>query len=482
MPNNRKQPSLEKARQRNMHLILIATGFLLGSFVTTAVILNLQVLLESVGRSLSTLCIQGPVRTLQVLKSPPFKASCEMNMTLQEARTEIRLATSPSSSPSKSRTLQDIRILVAIAAFDFNQIPHLESVLDSYHDICVAGARVDVVVHATIPYPVTFIDLLNSRFTCDTFSIQIVLKSTALRLHLVDCHRQLFYDRIQDYDLFIYTEEDIQVTPRTVATYLQESQYIQETLANSMEHSFSDFNVGIVRYEFNYPSNVVIDDKTRHATKNVTRVYWEHSSFEPPLIPNAMDVVPQGAQLAERYVYMKNHHQGMFLATRELLLAWKARSNCNFHIIKNRPGRRSQPTEGTQRVWMSSHQLLSPRHCNVQQVLPKDKFGALTVLHLPNKNYRRVGKYRKREFSDGTEEFDQSPDLLSALQLHLAMRKAWPPKPQPTYRGTISMIDDVESKRTPLLERRLKEYRDYVNRGGVLSDYDFTRTLLLEDE
>ena len=52
-----------------------------------------------------------------------------------------------------------------------------------------------------------------------------------------------------------------------------------------------------------------------------------------------------------------------------------------------------------------------------------EKFGALTVLHVPNKNYRRVGKYRKRKFSDGTEEFDINPDLLTAMQLHLEVRE-----------------------------------------------------------
>ena len=129
---------------------------------------------------------------------------------------------------------------------------------------------------------------------------------------------------------------------------------------------------------------------------------------------------------------------------------------------------------------MSSQQLFGKRHCNVQQVLPKDKFGALTVLHVPNKNYRRVGKYRKRVFSDGTEQFEQYPDLVTALQLHLAMRKAWPATPQLPYRGPITMIDEVTNKRTPTLERRMKEYYDYVARGGVLSDYDFSRTMLVE--
>jgi len=63
-----------------------------------------------------------------------------------------------------------MRILIAIDAFDFSQLPLLEEVLDAYQDICVTGAsKVDVVIHATVAYPVTLIDLLNSRLlpACD---------------------------------------------------------------------------------------------------------------------------------------------------------------------------------------------------------------------------------------------------------------------------------------------------------------------------
>jgi hypothetical protein len=120
----------------------------------------------------------------------------------------------------------------------------------------------------------------------------------------------------------------------------------------------------------------------------------------------------------------------------------------------------------------------------VQQVLPKNSFGALTVLHLPNKNYRRVGKYRKRQFGDGTEVFEEPHgSLLTAMELHLSVRKMWPSKPQVPYRGT-RMIDEVNlaRDRSPLLERRMREYEEYEKRGGVLSEGDMVNIDLVEAE
>lgn len=119
---------------------------------------------------------------------------------------------------------------------------------------------------------------------------------------------------------------------------------------------------------------------------------------------------------------------------------------------------------------------------DVQQVIPKDKFGALTVLHLPNKNYRRVGKYRNRQFADGSEVFETPHEsLLTAMELHLSVRQNLPSEPQHPYRG-IRMVDEVIRDRTALLERRMQEYQDYVNRGGILNEYDMTKTALVEEE
>jgi hypothetical protein len=234
--------------------------------------------------------------------------------------------------------------------------------------------------------------MLNSRLlpSCENiFSLTIILKHKSLRLHLVDCHRDLFYQKIDEYDLFIYTEDDIRVTPTTVTAYVDETQRIKSIVGESRS---SDYNVGIVRYEYNFPSNVIMDDKTRHATQNVTRVYWEHSFNAQDPFPDALDAVPS-KELSQTHVHMRNHHQGLFLATRFLLQAWKKRPGCRFDEVRNRPGlknRPSQPSEGTQRVWMSSQMLYGGRHCGVQQVIPVNSFGTLTVLHLPNKNYRRV--------------------------------------------------------------------------------------------
>ena len=201
--------------------------------------------------------------------------------------------------------------------------------------------------------------------------------------------------------------------------------------------------------------------------------------------------------LSPYYVSMHLHHQGMYLATAQLLKAWKDRPKCSFDEVRNRPGNKnnpSQPSEGTQRVWMSSQMLYGGRHCNVKQLLPVENFGQLTVLHLPNKNYRRVGKQGriggsdnapKNEFSDGTEVFQPShPDLLRALELHIVIKREFSDLKTSNVGGEgnrytgIRMVDTdlnlrgFHTNHRIAAEKQLEAYKDYVSRGGYMIDSD----------
>mgnify|MGYP005853669785 CR=1 FL=1 len=332
-------------RQWNVQNILVASiAFLFGCVLTASVVLNVKV--NSVDPQQQHRLHPAPMVADGDRNLKPYPAKSVISSQTTTTKKDTSLS---DNLTSPARVLQGVKILVVIVAFDFSQIPHLEEVIDGYHDVCSAGAeKVDLIIHTTVPYPVTLIDLWNTRFNCENFSLTIVIKPKVLRLHLVDCHRETFYSKIDEYDLFIYTEDDIRVRSTTVASYLVETEKVKRAVAGHPEYKFYDFNVGIVRYEYNYPANVIIDDNTRHATQNVTRVYWEHSSSKRPVMNNAIQNVKQDP-LANHYITMKNHHQGMFLATRDLLLAWKER--CDFHIASNRPGNGPQPTEGTQRVW-----------------------------------------------------------------------------------------------------------------------------------
>ena len=60
------------------------------------------------------------------------------------------------SSSSTSSILDGLRVLVAIASYDFMQLSHLEEVLDGFQDLCYAGSKVDIVVYTTVMVSVIY--------------------------------------------------------------------------------------------------------------------------------------------------------------------------------------------------------------------------------------------------------------------------------------------------------------------------------------
>jgi hypothetical protein len=82
--------------------------------------------------------------------------------------------TSTRSRISSKGYLQGLRILVAIASYDFSQFPLLEEVLDSYQDVCVAGAILDLYIHTVLPYTGTYMRTLCLE-TGSTFGFYLLI-------------------------------------------------------------------------------------------------------------------------------------------------------------------------------------------------------------------------------------------------------------------------------------------------------------------
>ena len=158
--------------------------------------------------------------------------------------------------PDKNVILFQKKILVALASFNLDQLTFLEEQLEGYRGLAEAGAEVSVVIHATEPYSIALIDILNTRMYFDSkkyvgsFNVKIVLLNPHVRLHLVDHHRTLFYDNLDNFDLFIYSEDDMKANVQAVATYLEETERVRSLIG---AEKASNYNVGIIRYEYNYP-------------------------------------------------------------------------------------------------------------------------------------------------------------------------------------------------------------------------------------
>lgn len=277
--------------------------------------------------------------------------------------------------------LQGTRVLLCIVAFDLEQMIHLESMLDAAVDACEAGADVAVRLYAAEAWPERLQQLIRHRAFCSrtgqALRVELAMKERRDRLFITNHHRPDMYALLDDFDLFVYAENDMLIPARTLAAYLQQEAALYDASVEAWEaHAF-----GFLRYERNASA---VDDDTRASVRHVKRVFWEQRR---PLAKTLPIMHIRGSA----YARLTRAHSGVWMGTRRQLVHW--RDKCGFHEPTRRPGKGGQPASGTQRVWMAGRSLFDRRFgCGIEALVPLEHYQAFALHHLSDKNFRRVGR------------------------------------------------------------------------------------------
>lgn len=165
-----------------------------------------------------------------------------------------------------------VRVLVAIASYGTKNHAYLQRVIDQYRSMSLA---VDVVVLTEA-----------SRDFGDDVEVRVGLPSTD-PMSLPFGHRALFADRIDSYDVFVYSEDDTLITQRNIEAFLE----VDELLPD-------DAVAGFMRYE-------------EHA-----RGERSYSSVHSCFRWDPASVVRHGPEL---FAAFTNHHSACCLLTRSQL-------------------------------------------------------------------------------------------------------------------------------------------------------------------
>lgn len=167
---------------------------------------------------------------------------------------------------------ENLRVLVAIASFGERNLHHLKEIIQRYKSMAMA---VDIIVVSEAPK-----DLPPS------VSVAIGLPSNN-PWSLPFAHKPLFAERVDQYDLFIYSEDDIGVTEANLRAFLSATQVLRK-----------DEIAGFLRYEKDAAGNLWMPDA--HSMYR-----WDTGS-----------VVDRGGQLFAQYT---NEHAAFYVLTQAQL-------------------------------------------------------------------------------------------------------------------------------------------------------------------
>ncbi len=161
-------------------------------------------------------------------------------------------------------TLRGKKILVEITTVGQFQYSYFEHVLDNFRDLCETGAKVSLHITSSncdphpkegepdCPlyersaentlennYPVEKIDQLNERLRCrdpdGELDVNVHLISPDWGKQVVDNHRRIFYDRINDgFDVFVHSEEDETIRPTNILAFMDEMNKLRKLVGDEV--------------------------------------------------------------------------------------------------------------------------------------------------------------------------------------------------------------------------------------------------------
>ena len=233
-----------------------------------------------------------------------------------------------------------MNVLVCISNYGDHQLDYLQQVVQEYYQMASNDFSIDIIIDSTVQ--------LDFSTIADRLYISQQIYHPEIGKELVFAHRSHVIEHQDDYDLFIYTENDILIKRENITAYLDITGDLPE-----------NYITGFLRYE------IKKDDGQAYLID-------VHSNL-PIILQNTINL--NGID----YISLVNFHQGGWILTRKQLK--QALNSGGFTTVAHRSKKIIQVYDtlesGATDVYTS---------CGfASKILPVDKMDSLLVHHLPNK-------------------------------------------------------------------------------------------------
>jgi len=230
-----------------------------------------------------------------------------------------------------------MKILVAIANYGTKNQKYLDKLIKEYQSM---PYQVDIVILSNIPKNLgSDIEVVVGLPSKNPWSLPFG-------------HKQLFANRHDDYDLFIYSEDDTLITERNIEAFIDVTTMLPE-----------DKIAGFIRYELD-----------QHGDKYFTTI---HSHFH--WIPDSVESVEKNGKYS--FARFSNDHSACYILTREQL---KRAINSGGYLV--------EPHEGRYDLLVTA--ATDPyTQCGFKKVICISHLENFMLHHLPNAYKGKMGIY-----------------------------------------------------------------------------------------
>jgi len=237
-----------------------------------------------------------------------------------------------------------MKILVCISSYGLKQQNHLYTLLEEYNKM---SFNIDVIVYTTLDN--------NIKDKYNNLKITEIINSDSIGENNAYLHRKDVISNKDNYDLFIYTENDHLITQANIDTYLKVSENLDNT----------NYITGFIQYELK-PNN-----DTKYTIVMIKNFDRERANFtnKKIMINN------------KKYFSIQNLHQGSWILTKSQLD--KCINSGNFKTHQTHGGYGLMESACTDPYSI----------CGFKKVFPYEDLENLFIHHLPNKYINTVERF-----------------------------------------------------------------------------------------
>ena len=141
------------------------------------------------------------------------------------------------------------RIMGMILSYNFDHIDPMMLILREYQSMCEGGWDPTLVFFSTIEWSTQIRRLFRQKTYCyrtnSTIPIRVSVHDPSISTALGAQHRRYMQDYMNDYDIFVYHEDDIVFTHSHLVGYLYETKLLQKIMP---EDGWWNHCIGFQRY------------------------------------------------------------------------------------------------------------------------------------------------------------------------------------------------------------------------------------------
>jgi len=245
---------------------------------------------------------------------------------------------------------------------------HIQSMLmimQEYRSVCEGGADVSIVLFTTLRDENARRlkrHLLENAFCYRVgyhLNLTLATHSPSTSIFLSEEHRKHIPNDLENFDIFIYQEDDILLQLPHIVSFLSETEKLRILGGPETLHQY---NFGFQRFRRTVSKKMSLDGE-----------YLEETPFFDPICIHGRPY----------FSVIGNPHQGMWILTREQLRALI--SKCKFNeqsIVTSREKNKRYAREYMSSLSLFSNHIVDAPHCNITKLISGDHISSFFVQHI----------------------------------------------------------------------------------------------------